>query len=183
MENQSNAYVRLGTSHGQPPALEGPIPYEMSGGKLSWGGLVPDITPGRWNSDMIVSARVREIIQDLDPIPHHFIPLELVLKKRTKVSTHFLFVAGDLTDAIIAEQSEVTPKIFDEKLAYYSVPGTPKIVWNAEATSGRAIWVDRFLRRQFVISDELQSTFEAQRIERYEITPSFIAIKPETGIR
>jgi hypothetical protein len=175
IERQGDAYVNLGSQHGQTPALEGPIPYRMYKGRLGKSGSLPDIVPGRWDTDLIVSARVRALIREMDAFSHHFIPLELTLRDGTTVSSHFLFVAGDLVDGIVAEESEVLPKIFGGKLAYYSVGGDPKIVWRADAISGRAIWVDKYLRNQVVISDELQVAFERNDIQKYKLTASAVA--------
>lgn len=173
-EQQGTDYGRLGKSHGREPAIKGPIPYRMYKGSQGRNGVLPDILPGRWSSDMIVSQKVREMIEKMDPVAHHFIPLDLTLKDGTEVHDRFLFVTGDLVDGIIAEESQVTPKIFGGKLGYYSVPGSPRIVWRADAIEGRAIWVDRYLHHYFVISDELHAAFERFRIRHYRKTHSLV---------
>lgn len=147
----------------------------MKKGRFSIDGKLHDIAPGRWSSDLIVSARVRALILEMDAFSHHFIPLELTLRDGSTVTSHFLFVAGDQVDGIVAEESEVLPKIFGGKLAYYSVGGDPKIVWREDAISGRAIWVDKYLRNQVVISDELQVAFERNDIQKYKLTASAVA--------
>lgn len=172
-EEQTPAgYVEMGTAHGKKPVVQGPIPYRLSKGRLRKEGEIPDIVPGRWSRDIIVSERVRDMIREEDPVAHHFIPLELTLKDGAMISTHFLFVAGDLIDGIDANASEVTPKIFGGKLAYYSVGGDPRIVWCAEAIAGRAIWVDRYLIGQIIISDKLMKIFKDSKVEKFASTAS-----------
>lgn len=172
VEQQGDDYVRLGASHGQEPAIKGPVPYRMRKGSQGRNGVPADILPGRWLPDMIVSKKVRQIIEGMDRVLHHFIPLDLTLKDDTKVHDRFLFVTGDLVDGIVAEESEVTPKFFGGKLGYYSVTGSPKIVWHADAIEGRAIWVDRYLPRHFVICDELEDAFQKAGIRHYRKTLS-----------
>lgn len=171
-EEWPQGYTALGKSHGQAPTLEGPIPYQMTGGKLPSGGALPDFMPGRMSGDMIVSAKVRDVINELDRVSHHFVPLELTLKDGSVVNTHSLFIAGDLVDGIIAEKSEVTPQIFGGVLGYYNSPATPHIVWDARAIEGRAIWVDRYLKHEFAISDDLKNAFEAHSFTPFNTTES-----------
>lgn len=171
-EKVDTEYVRLGGNHGQEPVLKGPIPYRIYKGSQGRNGILPDILPGRWACDMIVSQRLRKMIEDMDTVAHYFIPLDLTLKDGSIVHDRFLFVAGDLVDGIVAEESQVTPKIFNGKLGHYSVPGSPRIVWRADAVKDRAIWVDRYLRRQFAISDELESAFERAGFKYYRKTHS-----------
>lgn len=169
-------YVKLGSSHGQVPAQSGPVPYRMYQGKLLNGGVLPDIMAGRWSEDMIISARVKELIEDLDSVTHHFIPLDLTLKDGRQVDGEFfLFVAGDLIDGIIADRSEVTPKVFDGRLAYYSVPGQPHIAWRRGVVKKRAIWVDKYLPGQICISDELFKKFDSLGLKRFDTVISQVS--------
>ncbi|MBB3993302.1 hypothetical protein GGR95_000930 [Sulfitobacter undariae] len=162
-------YVELGSSHGQVPALSGPIPYRMYKGRLLSGGVLPDITAGRWANDTIISARVKALIEDLDPVTHHFIPLNLTLKDGRQVDGEFfLFVAGDMIDGIIADKSDTTPIVYDGRLAYYSVPGHPHITWRRDAIENRAIWVDKYLSTQICISDELFGKFSRLKLKRFD---------------
>ena len=176
LEKQGDAYSSLGRRHGQKPAIDGPIPYRMKKGRFSTDGKLYDIAPGRWSSDLIVSTRVRDLIREMDPVSHYFIPLELTLKDDSTDTTHFLFVAGDRINGIVAEESDVLPKLIDGKLAYYSVGGSPKIVWDADVILGRAIWVDQYLPTQIVISDELQAVFKKAKFQKYTVTSSSASV-------
>lgn len=176
VEQQGPNYARLGSSHGQEPAIKGPIPYRMYKGSQGRNGVLPDILPGRWSADMIVSQKIREMIEGMDNITHHFIPLELTLKDGAQVRDRFLFVAGDRIDGIIAEESEVSPQFFGGKLGFYFAPTSPKIVWRADAIAGRAIWVDRYLPNNIVICDELEEAFQKASIKHYRKTVSPVQI-------
>lgn len=176
-EKQTEDYGRLGSWHGRTPALEGPIPYRMYEGRLEKGGVLPDLVAGRWSSDLIVSHRVRDLIEADDRVKHHFIPVDLTLKDGSEVTGQFfLFVAGDLTDGVVAEASNVTPEYIGGKFLYYTYPGEPEISWRESAIEGRQIWVDKYLRRQIFISDALEAELRRLDLRAYETKSSSIFI-------
>ncbi|WP_415919003.1 imm11 family protein [Tateyamaria sp. SN6-1] len=174
-DKQTNAYVSLGKRNGQTTALEGPIPYRFGGGKLLSADTLPDVLPGRWSRNMFVSERVKQAICALDRVSHNFIPLELDVKGTILKDTHFLFTTGDLTDAIIAEKSDVLPNYVEStgKLGFYSTPSKPQIVWKQTEIEGRAIWVDRYLSSQFFISGDLLQMLKDLGAGRFQAIPSF----------
>jgi hypothetical protein len=172
-EKLNNDYTLLGKMHGQTPAISGPVPYKLVGGRLSRDGGLPDIVPGRWSGDMIVSGRVKDVICELDQVSHHFIPLELDVKETVHKGTHFLVVIADCPDAIIEAKSEVKPKIINERFRYFTAPGDPKITFKKDAIEGRAIWVDKNLRRRFFVSDALMEQLRKWKSERFTTVPAF----------
>ncbi|MBV2360215.1 hypothetical protein KUH32_10550 [Thalassococcus sp. CAU 1522] len=174
-DRQTSDYAGLGKAHGKPPALTGPIPYRMRDGRLQPGGVLPDLVAGRWNSDLIVSRRVRALIEANDRVPHHFVPLDLTLLDGSVIDGQFfLFVAGDLTDGVVPEASNVTPKMIGGKPVYYTYPGDPDIAWRGDAIERRQIWVDRMLPRQIFISDTLEAAFRKAGMRAYDTCPSAV---------
>jgi hypothetical protein len=175
-EKVTSECVLLGSSHGKVPALSGPIPYRMRGGRLLKGGVLPDILAGRWSGNMIVSARVRKLIEDLDPVTHHFIPVNLTLKDGAQVDGQFfLFAAGDLVDGVIAEKLDGTPVVFDGRLGYYSVAARPHVTFRREVVEKRAIWVDKYLPKKIFISDALFEEFQRLGLQRFETVISDVS--------
>lgn len=170
---QPEGYVRIGHSHGKPPKVAGPVPYRMYKGQLREGGVLPDLLPGRWSGDLIVSHRVRTLIETADKVAHHYVPVDLTLPDGAVVSGQFyIFVAGDLTDGIVPQASNVEPKFIGGQFAYYTCPGRPEIAWRAESVAGRRIWVDRNLRGEIFISDDLAEEFAALGLQAYDLYPA-----------
>ena len=171
-------YARAGTRHGVDPNIPGPVPYKMRKGKLLPGGMLPDIMEGRWSSGLFLSRRVRKLIEANDWVQHYFIPLDFTLKDGSEVKgQYFQFIAGDLTDGVVAEASNVSPEYINDKLAYYYYPpSSPEISWRPEAIQGRAIWKDRYLPLEFFISDFLEAELRRLHIKYYRTHPSAVWI-------
>lgn len=106
---------------------------------------------------------------------HHIIPLDLTLVDGAQVSGQFfLFVAGDLTDGVVPEASNVTPNYFGDHFGEYTSPGRPKIAWRAFAVAGRQIWVDGYLTGEIFISDALERKFRRLGLAGQELDPAAI---------
>lgn len=176
-EKITREYGRLGTSHGKLPTLQGPIPYKMIEGHLQEGGVLTDLVSGRWSRDLIVSHRVKDMIEAKDRVQHHFIPVDLTLKDGSFVTgQYYIFVAGDLTDAVVPEASNVTPEIIEGQFVYYNCSGEPDITWRPDAIEGRQIWVDKNLLGQIFISDALEAEFRENGLQGYRLRPSSVLI-------
>ncbi|MBO9434600.1 hypothetical protein J7394_10325 [Ruegeria sp. R13_0] len=178
-DKQPENYARVGHDHGNAPLIKTPIPYKQQKGKLLPGGVLPDLMPGRWSGDLLVSHRVKKLIDDSDIVQHQFLPVDLTLKdKSTVTGQYFLFVAGDLTDGIVPEASnKIVPQYFDGELGYYSCEGDPEIAWNEDSVRGRQIWVNKYLPRKIFISDSLHNELETLKLKAFTALPSAVVLQ------
>ncbi|TCP35416.1 imm11 family protein [Rhodovulum marinum] len=175
---QPDGYARIGRGHGKPPMVEGPIPYRMYKGHLRDDGLLPDLIAGRWANDLIVSSRVRDLIESKDKVAHSFVPLDLTLEDGSTVSGQFfLFVSGERTDGIVPEASNVVPKYLDGEFRYYTCPGEPEIAWRAKAIEGRRNWVDRYLPGEIFVSDDLAADVAKLGPATYDLKPASVFVE------
>ena len=164
-------YLTLGSNHGTAfhPNLP-TIPYEQ----VSDHTVVPAICHGRWGYDVFVSREVKSLIEDLEPEIHFFHPIELHLKSgRVLRDSHFLLRVGSLVEGIVAEESQLKPYVRDGKLRFYRpTTARPRITWNANAISGRHLWVDRYFTRAIYCSDQFMEELVNRQIQHFRAIPS-----------
>lgn len=138
---------------------------------------VPDFCAAASYGALYVSRAVKELIQAMDPVTHHYVPLHLVLKDgRETVDEHFLFKFGSFIDGVMEEESEVGPMYNRHgRLGFYSTAIAPKIVWRADAIAGRHVWADRYMKNRFFCSDEFLTEIEKRKMGLFNKTESFVA--------
>jgi hypothetical protein len=113
---------------------------------------------------LVVSRRFRDLIEALDPVPHHYFPADIVLRSgRTIADSHFLFKLGGLIDGgLDASRSTLSPVMRNGVLRYYqSLSLTPNLAWHADRVAGRHIWADALLPRFVVVSDTLYARMKS----------------------
>lgn len=168
-------YAQLGSSHGtRPPEMDGPVPYRMYEGALEEGGVLPDLIPGRFAGNLIVSGRVKELIEHWETVSHHFVPLELSLIDGSIVTDqYYLFIAGDRVDAVALDAStDVKPKYLSDQFVRYTYPPKATIALRESVIKERHIWVDRYLLpTDIFISDALEAEFQKRGLKHYRTKP------------
>lgn len=129
--------------------------------------VIPDYTKGPAIGVVVVSAAFRQLVESLDPLPHHFIPLHITFPDgRVQTDTHFIFKLGQFVEGgIIPEQSEIRVNMWQGEVSHYGATTlSPRLMWRAEAVAGRHIWADRHLPATVVVSDTLFARMKAQNM-------------------
>lgn len=137
---------------------------------------VPDYCSGRYHGTLFVSRAFRDLVEAMDPVTHHYVPLQLTLHGgRESVGEFFLFKFGSFVDGIVAEKSEVGP-IYDNegRLGFYSVGSAATITWRRSAIEGRHVWADEFLKRRFFCSDAFLREVERLKMRLFYKVESFV---------
>jgi hypothetical protein len=128
--------------------------------------IMPDISTGPYSGMMLVSAKVKALIEAMDPVQHHYIPTEIKRKDGSPVEQEFfLFKFGSFVDGVVIEQSEVTKMINLE---------TGKF-WRASAIKGRHFWGDKYLGNDVFCSDEFMAELDRQKIKAFDKIKSYVA--------
>lgn len=154
-----------------PPEESWPLPFRQT----SKHKHIPDFVSGRYG-ELFISQAFRELIEEFDPVQHHYIPLHLYLADgRESVGEYFVFKFGSFVDGIIAEKSKVGP-MYDRQgnLGFYSTGHSPKITWRADAVEGRHVWADTYLKDRFFCSDEFLAEVEKRKMKVFDKTESFV---------
>ena len=156
-----------------PPEETWPLPFRQ----VSKHKVIPDFCGGRWSFTIFVSQAFRELVEAMDPVKHHFIPLDLELHGgRRSVGEYFLFKPGMFVDGIIAEQSEVGPIYAPNgDLGFYGIGAHPRIVWRREAVAGRHVWADKYLNHMTFCSDEFMAEMRKRKMKLFLETESFLS--------
>jgi len=119
----------------------------------------------------MVSAVLRDKIEELEPGVHRFFDTEITCKGGEKpAKRYWLFQICNLVDAIDEEKSVrfVSENGFKNYKRYGLGPGAePKLVFRKEAIAGMCVWMDeRFA--DFFMSDELVEFIRKNRLTRLE---------------
>ena len=128
---------------------------------------IPDFARGPAENTVVVSRAFRELVEAMDPAPHYYIPLRIVLAGgRVLEGTHFLFKLGSFVDdGIVVEQSDVAPHPRGGTFRRYLTRNmTPNLMWKASKVAGRHIWADRYLPHEIVVSDELYAEMKRRNM-------------------
>lgn len=74
----------------------------------------------------------------------------------------FLFKVGNVTeDALDQEGSDVVSKYLGGKLVRYNkIKLKPRLMWDQEKVHDLAIWIDRYLKRCVVVSDQFYNSMK-----------------------
>ena len=186
------AQGQLGYFHGTPFPTDKTVDYAQADygkgdgeiddgtvgeGKLTPEGLLPDLMPGRFSSDVLVSRRVKQFLDENDIVRHHYLPVRLhLLDGSVSEDQFFIFRTGDLTDAIVESESNLARHLIHGVFRYYAEVKQPVFVaWNAKSIEGRMIWKDRLLPGRLFISDAFKRFLEKNSMKRYYLDPSGIA--------
>jgi hypothetical protein len=136
------------------------IPTRLRVGSPRRGG-VPHIlgwSMGPW----IVSPRVHDIIEELEPGIQHFSPIELLTKDgRNSRATYFLILPPPTIDAIIRDRTEFWGSLL-------KFPG--RCVLDGAAIRGRHFWrAPSPLKLSYFCSDDLGERLKAERLDGWDL--------------
>jgi len=151
-----------------PPAAYLPVEYRVVGPVFE----LHDMMAARGNS-MIFSKKVRRIIEEMEPLPHHFLPVRLHVQDHVLDDWYHFKFANFLDDAIVFEQSELHHSHHPRtrEVDGYSAGHAPKIAWRSDVIAGHHIWADRKLASLVTISDTLLQRFRKENIGRFKVVP------------
>lgn len=129
--------------------------------KFRWGGAanrMPDIMLSY--SVILVSDKVKAIIESLEPVVHQFFPLETLCRgNQPGPRMHLLNICNRL-DSV---DHEKTTKPFDRGIAWRNEkPG--ELVFNLSQIGNHQLWHDRHIFDNFYFTDEVKTAFEAEKI-------------------
>lgn len=120
----------------------------------------PDLFTGPSSFQMVVSARMRAVLESVAP-PWAGLEFTPVVIERPDGQPgpqgYTFFKVLDLVDAIIPERSQVAPMRHEGKTYHYSTSVGAKFAFRDEAVAGRHIWVDKLLKSRVFISDEMRA--------------------------
>lgn len=140
--------------------------------------VMPDISTGPYTGMLLVSAKVKALIENMDPVQHHFIPVEIKRKDGSPVEQEFyLFKFGRFVDGVVIEQSEVTKMINSDTGKFWGLDRSisAKFVWRASAIKGRHFWGDKYLDNEIFCSDEFMAELDRQKIKAFDRVKSYVA--------
>jgi len=137
--------------------------------------VLPDICPGLSSMTFYVSKKLKEMIEEWDPVSHVFVPLEItVASGEVQNDTYFMFKFGSFIEGgLVEEKSDISRVAFPPnddiskgEFSYYeSTKLEPKLTWYASKIEGRHIWADNLFVRYVCISDEFAAELKAQKIK------------------
>jgi hypothetical protein len=143
--------------HGRPiPPEFVPLRFAQLRNKSGY----PDLFTGPSAFQMVVSARMRAVLESVAP-PWAGLDFTPVVIERPDGQPgpegYTFFKVLDFVDAIIAERSQVAPKRHEGKVYHYSSSTGARFAFREEAVVGRHVWVDRLLKSRVFISDEMRA--------------------------
>lgn len=107
----------------------------------------------------VVSREMRSWIEELDPVAHHYIPLEISCEDGQILrDQYFIFKMGEfLQDFIVLDKSDLKGRKDSDGIVYVygSTKLHPVITWRSEKVKGRHIWADEMYYNDNAMSDEL----------------------------
>lgn len=129
--------------------------------------VLPDVMGGNPFGTFLVSARLRSLVEEMEPFRHRYIPVIVrTIDQRILEREFFLFKYGAyIDDGIIEEKSKAV--LMGEKheaLAFYSTPAHPKITWKAAAIAGHHFFTDKYLRNRIFVSDEFLKRMKREKL-------------------
>ncbi|GAB4537709.1 MAG: hypothetical protein Tsb0019_38880 [Roseibium sp.] len=122
--------------------------------------FVPDFVKGPVPRTIFVSTRFKELVEQLEPDRHRFIPLRLLnMQNGAKRTGFYFFKVGNITsNALIPEVSDVEPKFLKGALRRYSKTKLhPRLMWDERTVGSLHVWIDRYLPDCPLVSDRLFS--------------------------
>lgn len=128
---------------------------------------LPDLMSGHPNGAVFVSARMRSLIDDMEPFEHRYTPVILrTFDNHVIDGAFFLFKHGAYIDdgVIEAKSNAVLMGERHEALAFYSTPAHPKITWKAAAIVGHHFFTDKYLKDRVFVSDEFLKRMKQEKL-------------------
>lgn len=165
-------------AHGEPPTPEllarKPDPYYIEPPKK---GDLPDMFDAKrvWT----VSPKVKNIIEELEPGIHTFIPVEPVVRRSgRRFGTYYLLYVGQVIDAVIIEESAFRDG--EGRAGFNEAPVLTRAVLNGPLIEGKHLWRgglgkwggggDPFWSYRFC-SEELKRRLEQAKAEGWLFEP------------
>ena len=134
------AFLEDGTLLQQSAAYQG-VPVDMSGlpKKIRWGGGKRDLGDLLMTaSHFLVSTKMRNVIEALEPKVHQFQPVELIWKDDSHAVNFFWFNPCNRVDGI--DRTHSTAK-FNEKIGKWKYEGGEFVI-NLDQVAGHHVWID-----------------------------------------
>jgi len=121
----------------------------VGGGKRDLGDLL------KMSSHFLVSKKMRDVIEALEPGVHQFQPVELIWKDGSHAADFFWFNPCNRVDGMDRKH---TTHDFNEKIGKWIFAGERrKYVVNLTQTAGKHLWVDsRLLSHSIFVSEEFK---------------------------
>jgi len=130
---------------------------------------LPDIGVLRGTTTLVVSAKLRSIMEKYEPGVHFFVPVEVSLRDGETLGGYYLFKIGRFTnDAIDAANSTVSPvRIAGQVRLYNEKRFPPDLMWKASMVEDRHIWSDLLMPSVLMVSDDVFADIVEQGISGY----------------
>lgn len=126
----------------------------------------------------LVDQRVKDLVERMDPFPHHFSPVEITRRDGSVLCDgYYKFNLGSFLDgALDVDASDVVAHEVDlptggSMVVYQPRLHPPKLVWRRQVVGTRAIWADSRLKHFIVVSRALHAAFEAAGVRGYVPRP------------
>jgi hypothetical protein len=130
---------------------------------------LPDIGVLRGTTTLVVSAKLRSIMEKYEPGVHFFVPVEIALRDGETIRGYHLFKIGRFTnDAIDAANSTVAPVRIAGQVRRYNEKRFPaNLMWKASMVADRHIWSDVLMPSVLMVSDDVFADIVEQDISGY----------------
>lgn len=185
-------FALIGLGEQLTPELRDAIPGILRVTEFEEGGI-PEIIG--WNiGPYVISQRLRDILEELEPGRHDFFPIEVRNfeqgSNEKKYGTYYLIIGLVSLDAVVVEQTAFT-KGFGregyERSARFDCEGSAVCTLDARIIEGHHLWTlprnfgqtaehpDRHVTGYFC-SDELWNRIEEERITGWEIIKKCVVV-------
>ncbi len=89
----------------------------------------------------VVSEKFREVVEDLEPNKHQFVPVDLIWKDGTKGPTYYWFFVVARIDSCDREK---TTHHWNEEISRWQTREKSTFVYSLNKVHGNEIWVDKY---------------------------------------
>lgn len=130
------------------------LPVDMSGlpKRVRWGGGMRPLADFlKASGHFLVSEKLRDAIEVLEPDVHQFQPVELIWQDGSHAATYFWFNMCNRRDAMDRDR---TTHPFNERIGRWSFVEGRKFVVNLSQTQSASIWLDSRLTWDSVFVSE-----------------------------
>jgi hypothetical protein len=168
-----------------PTNIPGPETWPLPFRQTTKHKKIPDICGGRYTGVIFVSKAFKALVEDMDPVAHHFIPLHIYHHDgHESIAEHFLFKFGSFVDAIVIEQSEVKPMRRDDGVMWRLSHGSgARITWRASAIQDRHVWADKYRNTDMYCSDVFMKELKSRKMGTFDMVPSFVSQDVQGGLQ
>lgn len=128
--------------------------------------VLPDLMSGGPSGLYFVGRRMRDVIEEMEPFQHRYIPIVLrTFDQRILEGEFFMFKHGAFVDdGVIQAKSKVGLMGKHEETKFYSTPAYPKITWKAAAIEGHHFFTDKYLKDRIFVSDEFLKRMKREKL-------------------